>query len=120
MTRARKDTGDWGEDLAAGHLEAKGITVLRRNIRTDAGELDLLAWDRDTLVFVDVKAFERISPGSDPAENVHRAKQRRLARIARSILAAYRPEPYCRFDVVTLVRQPQLRIEHHPGAFILS
>jgi putative endonuclease len=120
MSRDRKDTGDWGEDLAAAHLESQGLTVLRRNVRTDAGELDLLAWDVDTLVFVEVKAFERLAPGSDPAENVHRAKQQRLARIARIILAAHRPEPYCRFDVVTLVRQPQLRIEHHKGAFILQ
>ena len=120
MSRARKDTGDWGEDIAAAHLEAQGLTVLRRNVRTDAGELDLLAWDRDTLVFVEVKAFERVAPGSDPAENVHSAKQRRLAKIARIILAAYQPEPYCRFDVVTLVRQPQLRVEHHRGAFILQ
>ena len=120
MSRARKDTGDWGEELAAAHLEAHGLTVLRRNVRTDFGELDLLAWDADTLVFVEVKAFERLASGSDPAENVHVAKQRRLARIARSILAGYRPEPYCRFDVVTVLRQPQLRIEHHRGAFILT
>ena len=37
MSRARKDTGDWGEDLAASHLETLGLTILRRNVRTDAG-----------------------------------------------------------------------------------
>ena len=119
MSRARKDTGDWGEDLAAGHLESLGLTILRRNIRTDAGELDLLAWDKDTLVFVEVKAFERLSLGADPAENVHSAKQRRLGRIARIILAGFHPEPFCRFDVVTLVRQPDLKIQHYSGAFVL-
>jgi putative endonuclease len=119
VSRARKDTGDWGEDLAAAHLESLGLTILRRNVRTDAGELDLLAWHGDTLVFVEVKAFEHLSDGADPAENVHAAKQRRLGRIARIILAGFRPEPFCRFDVVTLVRQPQLRIDHYPGAFVL-
>ena len=100
-------------------MESKGLAILRRNVRTDAGELDLLAWDKDTLVFVEVKAFERLSQGADPAENVHFAKQKRLGRIARIILAGFQPEPFCRFDVVTLVRQPQFRVEHHPGAFVL-
>lgn len=119
MSRARKDTGDWGEALAAGHLEAQGYEILERNFRSELGELDLVAWGKGELVFVEVKAFERLPAGSDPAENVHRAKQRRIGRCASLYLMRYKRPPRCRFDVVTVVREPELRLQHFEGAFTL-
>lgn len=117
MSRRRKDLGDWGEAEAARLLEAKGYGILRRNLRTALGEIDLLVRDRDTLVFVEVKAMERVEHGQHPAENVHAAKRARLRRAARAYLAGLDREPLCRFDVVTLVREPRLQLEHYPGAF---
>ena len=119
MTRRRKDLGDWGEAEAARHLESRGLRILGRQVRTAKGEIDLVAEDGDTLVFVEVKAFEKAEAGEDPAQNVHALKQRRLGLAARAYLARYEQEPYCRFDVITLVRRPVLHIEHHVGAFIL-
>jgi putative endonuclease len=120
VSRRRKDLGDWGEAEAARHLETKGYLIVGRQVRTGLGEIDLVALDRETLVFVEVKALERIpDDGVDPAENVHRRKQRRLGLAARAYLAGLDREPYCRFDVVTLVREPALRVEHHAGAFVL-
>lgn len=119
MTLARKATGAWGEDLAAQHLQSCGMTVLERNVRSSFGELDIVAQDGDTLVFVEVKAFEQLALGADPAENVHRAKQRRIGRCALQYLTRFQREPLCRFDVVTVVRAPQFRLEHHAGAFTL-
>jgi putative endonuclease len=119
MTQARKVTGRWGEDCAAAHLAAQGLTVLERNVRSPFGELDLVAQDGATLVFVEVKAFEKLPPGSDPVENVHRAKQRRIARCAMAYLARFDREPACRFDVITVVRTPEFRLQHFKGAFIL-
>lgn len=119
MTTARQETGTWGEDLAAEHLRGLGYGIIERNVRSGLGELDIVATDGETLVFVEVKAFERLPPGSDPAENVHVSKQRRIARCAQLYLMRYDREPQCRFDVVTVVRQPTLRLQHFPGAFIL-
>ena len=120
MSRWRKDLGDWGEDLADEHLRRLGYRILGRKVDTGQGELDIVAQDGDTVVFVEVKAFVRVAPGSHPADNVHRAKQRRLARAARAFLAGAREEPACRFDVVTVVREPTVELEHIPGAFILG
>ena len=119
MSRARKDTGDWGEEQAAQHLLASGLKVLHRNVRTDAGEIDIIAADGDTFVFVEVKTFEHLNPGADPAENVHHAKQRRIGRAAGIYLSRFKREPFCRFDVITVVRAPQYRLQHFIGAFTL-
>jgi putative endonuclease len=116
---ARKATGTWGEDRAAAHLSGLGYQVLERNVRFAQGELDIIAEDGGTLVFVEVKAFESLPPGSDPAENVHRRKQRQIGRLASLYLTRYPREPRCRFDVVTVVRDPVEKLTHYPGAFIL-
>lgn len=117
MSRRRKDLGDWGEAEAARHLEAKGLRIVGRQVRTGLGEIDLVAFDGETLVFIEVKALRRALGGVDPAENVHAGKRRRLGLAARAYLAGMDREPFCRFDVVTLVREPALRVEHHAGAF---
>ena len=119
MSRRRKDLGDWGEAEAARHLEAKGLIIVGRKVRKRPGEIDLLARDGETLVFVEVKSFRRPMRGAGPAENVHGAKQGRLARAARAYLAGLEREPFCRFDVVTVVREPSPRVEHYAGAFTL-
>jgi len=119
MSRIRKDLGDWGEAQAALHLEAKGYRIVDRNVRTGPGEIDLVAIDGDTLVFVEVKALHHALAGVDPAENVHPGKQKRIGMAARAYLTRLDHEPFCRFDVVTLVREPELRVEHHSGAFTL-
>ncbi len=51
----RQRLGRWGEGVAATHLEAHGYTILARNWRCAAGEIDLVARDGETLVFVEVK-----------------------------------------------------------------
>ncbi|MGH7442244.1 MAG: YraN family protein, partial [bacterium] len=74
MTLARGALGLWGEEAAARHLQAKGFRVLQRRWRTKCGELDLVAEDRGTLVFVEVKACRVVRAGSHSAENVHGLK----------------------------------------------
>ena len=51
----RKPLGDFGERVAAAHLEAKGYAILDRNFRVAEAELDIVARDGDTLVFVEVR-----------------------------------------------------------------
>lgn len=85
-------------------LQRLGHRLLERNFRCPQGELDLVTWHRDTLVFVEVRARAE-HPARHPAETVTPAKQRRLVRAAKWYLAKRGkrgPPPPCRFDVVWL------------------
>lgn len=92
-----------GEEAAARFLEARGLTVLARNVRAGGGEIDLVAAEGATLVFVEVKWRKDAARGT-PAEAVTPAKRRRLLSAARAFLAespagARRD---VRFDVVAI------------------
>ncbi len=109
--------GDRGERLAARDLRRQGMRVLYRGYRTPQGEIDLIARDGQTLVFVEVKTRRQ----GTPAEAVTLIKQRRLTLAALHFLKRYGLlEQRCRFDVVAIVwPQDHLppRIEHIRDAF---
>lgn len=99
--------GRWGEDVAAQHLADCGLTVVARNWRCRAGELDVVAVEADgTVVFVEVKTRAGTGFGS-PAEAVSRAKAQRIRGLAVQWLAENRPPgtTELRFDVVGIVRR---------------
>jgi putative endonuclease len=56
-----KAAGNRGEDRAAAFLEAAGFSIIARNVRSPAGEIDIIALDDDVLVFVEVKAWTAYS-----------------------------------------------------------
>ena len=92
--------GKTGEAAAARFLERRGLVILARNLRSRLGEIDLVARDGPTLVFVEVKA-RRGMPGDPPEAAVDARKRARLSRLALGYLAARRlGERSCRFDVV--------------------
>jgi putative endonuclease len=114
----RRVLGSRGERAAARYLRGQGLRVLARNVRAGGGELDLIARDGDTLVFVEVKTRR----GGDPAEAVTPAKQATLTRAALAFLKRHRLlEQRCRFDVVAIVwddaRPGRPRIQHLRDAF---
>ena len=99
--------GRWGEQLAADHLTALGMTVLARNWRCARGELDLVLHDADgTVVFCEVKTRSGTGFG-EPSEAVGRRKAARLRALACLWLADHRPPgtTELRFDVVSIVRR---------------
>ncbi len=108
-----------GEELAVAELERRGYAILARRYRTRAGEIDIIARDGETTVFVEVKARVSDEFGS-AAEAVTAWKQRRLARMAVDYLArtglACGP---CRFDVVAIdgIGGPSEVITVYPNAF---
>lgn len=112
-SRARR-----GESLAAAWLRLKGYRIEARNWRCAAGEIDLIAWDGDTLVFVEVKSRTGKSAGA-PEEAVDRRKQDRLVRLAEVYLSRLEGEPPgCRFDVVAVEGGgPLPRLRHLKAAF---
>ena len=98
----RRALGRRGEDLAAEHLAGLGFEILGRNVRTRYGELDIVAREGQTLVFVEVRSRRNDRLGS-PEESVDARKQAKLVALAEAYLATL-PEPpsACRIDVVVL------------------
>lgn len=118
----RRSLGRLGEDEAARFLRKRGFVILDRNVRSRLGEIDLVAREGGTLVFVEVKA-RREGEGDPPQSGVTPAKQARLGRLALAYLKAKRlGEIRCRFDVVAVTLNGNGRvaaIRHIPGAFTL-
>lgn len=99
----RKALGRLAEDLAAAHLQGLGWTVLERNWRRRAGELDLVARDGAALVFVEVRSRKAHSRGGSPEESVGWDKRRRLRLLAELYLQEHPWNGPCRIDVVAVV-----------------
>lgn len=102
MGRERIERGARGEDRASRALRDHGYRVVERNFRCQAGELDAVAFEGDTLVFIEVRTrVDRRFGGGLVA--VGPAKQRRVARVATAYLSIRRPRfDRCRFDVVAI------------------
>jgi putative endonuclease len=118
---AERPLGRRGEDAAARFLRRLGYRILERSSRSRPGELDLVALDGQTIVFVEVKTRRGLEAGH-PVEAVTPDKQRRLTRLAVTWLKRHHLlEQPARFDVVAVIwpdegRRPA-RIEHFPNAF---
>ena len=114
MTIERQLLGVLGEELAARELTSRGYTIVERRYRTRYGEIDIVAEDAGTLVFVEVRARATGEFGA-AAESVTDAKKRKVTAMAVDYLARHhvtnRP---CRFDVVAidaaLSEQPEITV----------
>lgn len=118
-TEDRQTTGKLGEDLATEQLWHQGYAILARRYRTRYGEIDIIAQDGETIVFVEVKA-RRTDRFGTAAESITAWKQRRIAAMALDYLAwCGRPESPCRFDVVAIdgVAGGNVTIQHIKDAF---
>ncbi|HET8562045.1 MAG TPA: YraN family protein [Marmoricola sp.] len=119
MTTAaqRNSLGRYGEALAARRLVDDGMVLLDRNWRCDAGEIDLVLRDGDTLVVCEVKTRRSTALGH-PLEAVTPAKAGRLRRLAARWLAEHDVHPAdVRIDVVGILRpvRGELVVEHVRG-----
>jgi putative endonuclease len=109
------EVGRWGERRARLHLERAGLAILDSNWRSPEGEIDLVAADGATLVFVEVKTRRSLRFGR-PEESLTRRKRRRLQRTALAYLQAHdRLDAAWRIDLVSIEGDPRLasaRLEH--------
>ncbi|MDA8418505.1 MAG: YraN family protein [Desulfobacteraceae bacterium] len=122
MTKARGEKGRLGEELAARHLTVRGYRILARNFRVACGEIDIVAEDRGTLVFVEVKTRCGLEFGG-PAEALTSRKQRQISRVALTYLSQRQLlSAPARFDVVTvlLAKGAEPRVELIANAFDLA
>lgn len=114
-----KPLGRRGEDAAARYLRKLGYVIVARSHKDSIGEIDLIAVDGRTVVFVEVKTRTSHAAGQ-PADAVDEAKQQRLTRLALSYLRRHDLlECSCRFDVVAVTWPDHGRptIEHFKDAF---
>ncbi|MEA3544593.1 MAG: YraN family protein [Thermodesulfobacteriota bacterium] len=122
MTDARLTLGAWGENLAADYLCQQGMRIVIRNFRTPVGEIDIIARDKNFLIFVEVKTRRSTAFGT-PQESVGLRKQRQIVRTAQWYLQNNRnTKLQPRFDVVAILCQSDgtAQITHLPDAFSLS
>ena len=96
--RTAESTGALGEDLAAAYLEGRGMRVIARNYRCRQGEIDLIAWEGETLCFVEVKARSNWEMAL-PREYVTAGKREKLRAAAALYLAEQGLDCPVRFDV---------------------
>jgi putative endonuclease len=121
MTDVRHVRGQRGEELAASHFERLGYDVLARNHRTRYGELDLVVYDGESLVFVEVKT--RRDGSGEPWDNLHALKRSQVRRMAIAWLTERNDRPFgaeLRFDAVGILLDAAgelVRLDHLEAAF---
>ncbi|MCK4647911.1 YraN family protein [bacterium] len=114
MTKERQMLGQSGEEVAFEFLRKKGYRILEKNYKTLLGEIDIIARDKEQLVFVEVKSLSDTSYIL-PQEMVNKRKQEQIIRVALSYLKAKGLEDAdCRFDCVAVVfslgKEPEIEL----------
>ena len=120
--RDNKTIGERGEEIACAYLKGQKFTIVERNFRCKGGELDIIARDGKTLVFVEVKARRTLSFGP-PQMAVTPFKQRQISKAALTWLARKkRFGASARFDVVAILLPDHAVpvIDHIRNAFDLA
>lgn len=115
----RQGLGQHGEQMAAQYLQQQGYRIQQQNYRCRQGEIDLIAWDGSTLVFVEVKTKGQTRFGS-PQAMVDVPKQKKLVHVAMLYIQQHRlPHVDVRFDVVAITLLPgaPAKVTHVPAAF---
>lgn len=109
----KRQRGKAGEDAAVDFLQEKGYRILARNFRFDRGEMDIIAEDNNTLVFVEVKA--RYSTNyAGPEEAVTESKKNQMEKVAEGYLVERGIEGQeCRFDIIAVEWQNDKPVVRH-------
>jgi len=103
LSYKRIQLGNQGEDIAAAYLSSIGFRIITRNYRNKSGEIDIVAEDKETLVFVEVKT-RRSKRFGLPEEAVTLQKQRQIVRAATWYLSHHNMlESPVRFDIVAVL-----------------
>ncbi|NLW25153.1 MAG: YraN family protein [Clostridia bacterium] len=106
-----KELGNLGENLAMEKLKDMGYKIICRNFTCRLGEIDIIAQDKDILVFIEVRSRKADTYGF-PSETVNFRKQQKLRKVAQYYLMINNLENvYCRFDVVSIIWNKGKRIE---------
>ncbi|MDT3695936.1 MAG: YraN family protein [Ignavibacterium sp.] len=118
--KSKKDFGKEGEEIAAKYLLEKGFEILKRNYQFSHGEIDIIAMDGETLVFIEVKTRKTLEYG-EPEYAITKKKIQQIKKVAELYLFDNEiEEADCRFDVIAIIlgseNNPQ--ITHYENAFM--
>ena len=104
--QSTKNIGDQAESTAEKFLVTKNVKIIEQNYRIKAGEIDLIADDKGTIVFIEVK-YRKSNNFGQPFETVTRSKQQKIIRTAQSYLQKHPKlaNKACRFDVISIHNQ---------------
>ena len=123
MSDSRKDLGAKGEKLAIRFLKRKGYRIIQRNYKCKLGEIDIVARQDGTIIFVEVKTRQTEEFGA-PQYAVNASKRKQISKVALSYIRNNKlAEQSCRFDVIAITLTSESRkpvIEHIENAFELS
>ncbi len=97
-----KKKGNLGEEVARKFLENKGYNILESQYRTKHGEIDIIAIDEKTIVFIEVKYRKTTKKGS-PLEAVNKTKQNKIINSAYQYIIDKNIKNNIRFDVVGIL-----------------
>lgn len=102
LNMKRRDTGILGEKLAQSFLKKRGYRILETNYRSPEGEVDIIAWHKDTLVFIEVRTRKSLNFGI-PEESITPTKMERLKAVAEHYRQTHENLPSSwRIDVVAI------------------
>jgi putative endonuclease len=103
--------GRRSEILAIDHLRSLGYRIVTSGYRANGGEVDVIAWEDNVLVFIEVKARQNAEP---PEDAVGFRKQQRVIRAARAYLSKHHfHDVQCRFDILAVTALPRSQPEFH-------
>jgi len=101
--------GRRSEILAIDHLRSLGYRIVTSGYRANGGEVDVIAWEGNVLVFIEVKARQNVEP---PEDAVGFLKQQRVIRAARAYLSKHHlHDVQCRFDILAVTALPRSQPE---------
>ena len=109
----KRELGRRYELFAADYLKKQGYRIVELNFCCRQGEVDIIARDKDVLVFIEVKYRRNLGRGA-PEEAVTPAKQRKICRTAEyyCLRYGYGEETPCRFDVIGILGTEMIHVEH--------
>ena len=120
-TKSKVYWGTRGEDIAAEFLEKTGFKILHRNYRIGHSDIDILALDGSTLVFIEVRTKLKIDRGM-PEETLTSQKLRRMRKTAETYIAINSVDSLTRLDALCIVLDSEGKtrhLEHYKGVGFL-
>lgn len=117
----KKELGRLGENIAAAYLKENGCRILEMNFTAKYGEIDIIAQEKNTLLFVEVKTRKNSLYGT-AAQAVNYKKQRKIILTASAYMSLHENTvSNCRFDIIEIYynNSSSYKVNHLKGAFEL-
>ncbi|PCJ21266.1 MAG: YraN family protein [Candidatus Cloacimonadota bacterium] len=115
----KKEFGQWGEDTALQYFIRLGAKLIQKNFQNRGGEIDLIIFYEDNLIFVEVRTRKN-EDFMNPIDSIDLKKQKKIKRTAQYYYSyKWKQDSICRFDVISIIGSKEnYKIEHIEDAFI--